>query len=329
VVIPLPSGLTLPENAQYMKYQSAAGWVVFESQDGNTIRSAPLTSQGQCPVIGSTAYQSGLQIGGACIELTLVDGGLYDDDGQVNGQIADPGVISTNYAPTLTIDTLSSVDEQTLVTLQANGVDPEGATLTYLWTQTAGETVTLDDATQAVLTFTAPNVTQDTSLTFNVIVSDGTNEVTQSQEITISWVPQALSVIAATSSASANEGTAVTLTGSDSVDPDGYALSYLWSQVSGPSMTLSTPNSANAGFTAPQVTSDSTVVVRLTIMQGSRSASSDISITVKNVVAVTPTPTPKAESGGGATNLYWLMMLLLISIWRIRGGNAKRVHHAA
>jgi len=47
--------------------------------------------------------------------------------------------------------------------------------LTYSWTQTGGPEVTLSDPTSAMPTFTAPDVTKSTELTFLVEVSDGTS----------------------------------------------------------------------------------------------------------------------------------------------------------
>ena len=55
--------------------------------------------------------------------------------------------------------------------------DPEAAVLTYAWTQVgsspAGTTVTLTGATTAQPTFTAPNVAATTTLTFGLVVNDG------------------------------------------------------------------------------------------------------------------------------------------------------------
>ena len=46
-------------------------------------------------------------------------------------------------------------------------------------------------------------------------------------------------------------GAPVTLDGSGSTDPAGLTLSYAWTQVSGPAVTLTSPSSALATFTAP------------------------------------------------------------------------------
>ncbi|KGJ97236.1 hypothetical protein, partial [Thalassotalea sp. ND16A] len=67
---------------------------------------------------------------------------------------------------------------------------------------------------------------------------------------------------------------------------------------------------ATSGFTAPQVSSDSAVVIRLTISQGNREISTDTSITVKNQVTTTPPKDDGGGGGGGAINLYWLLVLL-------------------
>ena len=64
------------------------------------------------------------------------------------------------------------------VTLDGSGSSStiSGATLTYAWTQTSGATVTLDDTTAQMPSFTAPSVRRD--LEFSLAVNDGTNAST-------------------------------------------------------------------------------------------------------------------------------------------------------
>jgi hypothetical protein len=84
-------------------------------------------------------------------------------------------------------------------------------------------------------------------------------------------------------------GATVSLNGSGSSDPDGgpSPLSYSWSQLSGPSVTLNNPNTATPTFTAATAGS---YVFRLTVSDGAASASDDVTVT--------------ATTGGGGTAVF-------------------------
>jgi len=104
-------------------------------------------------------------------------------------------------------------------------------------------------------------------------------------------------------------GTVVTLNGGQSNDPDGDALTYRWAQTAGGAVTLSSPNSATATFTAPTVTSDTLLRFQLTVSdaRGLQSASTT-SVTVRK----------PGKSGGGS--LSWLLLVLFaLSIARWGG----------
>jgi len=102
----------------------------------------------------------------------------------------------------------------------------------------------------------------------------------------------------------ADEGTAVLLAGSGS-DPEAGALTYQWTQVGGPSVTLSNADAASANFTAPAVDADTPLTFRLTVTDaGDLSGSDDVVVTVRNLVAQQPTPFSFAERTGVATNVY-------------------------
>ena len=78
---------------------------------------------------------------------------------------------------TATADAGTDQEVQTgaTVTLDGSGSSStiSGATLTYTWTQTSGATVTLDDTTTQMPSFTAPSV--PAALEFALVVNDGTN----------------------------------------------------------------------------------------------------------------------------------------------------------
>ena len=82
-----------------------------------------------------------------------------------------------------------------------------------------------------------------------------------------------------------DEGSAVTLDGSGSSDPDDGIASYLWSQTDGPGVTLSNPTSDKTTFTAPNfVSGNDTLTFRLTVTDhGSQSTGDTVTITVSDV----------------------------------------------
>ena len=79
----------------------------------------------------------------------------------------------------------------------------------------------------------------------------------------------------------ADEGSAVQLSGQAS-DPDGDAITVVWSQVSGPSVDIASPDTTDTAVTLPRVDigTTATIVLRLTVTDSrGASASDDVTIT--------------------------------------------------
>jgi hypothetical protein len=93
----------------------------------------------------------------------------------------------TNHDPVANAGDDQTVDPGDTVGLTAAGSsDPDGDTLTYTWTQTAGPEVTLAGANTGSPSFTAPSVTVDTVLTFQLTVTDGRGgSATDSASVTV------------------------------------------------------------------------------------------------------------------------------------------------
>ncbi len=110
------------------------------------------------------------------------------DDGNGNTDTATVNVTvnAVDDAPTAIAGVDQTLDEGSVVTLDATGSsDLDGDNLTYIWTQTGGPTVTLDNTSAVQPTFTAPDVATSSALTFQVQVSDGTTTVTDDVQITV------------------------------------------------------------------------------------------------------------------------------------------------
>jgi len=323
VVIPLADGDVISAGSTYRKYNTARGWYNFVEDDDNAILSALTDSDGNCPAPLSNEYKQGLNVGDNCIELLIKDGGDNDADGLANGMIKDPGALATetpNQAPIINLVNAIAVNEITDVTLDASATtDAENDTLTYQWTQLNGSEVSLSGIATTLLSFSAPSVSNDELLTFELVVNDGRDSVTATVEVLVLQVNALPTVLIDTHASSFNEGASVSLS-AQGTDEDNDTLTYLWEQISDSSISLSDNTVANISFTAPEVTSNQTIVFKVTVSDGTDSVSATTSFVVNNVVA--PVTPPKESSGGGGGSMAWLLVLLGLA--SLRGKEYRR-----
>ncbi len=107
--------------------------------------------------------------GAFLLTLTLYScgGGGGSDDG---GGVTTPP--PANVAPTANAGVDQTVDELTEVTLSGSGTDSDGSIASYSWEQTAGTSITLSSTDSANVSFTAPDINADETLTFKLTVTD-------------------------------------------------------------------------------------------------------------------------------------------------------------
>ncbi|MEW6991455.1 M6 family metalloprotease domain-containing protein [Colwelliaceae bacterium 6441] len=94
-------------------------------------------------------------------------------------------VVHVNRVPTISLGNNQSVTEGTTVNLSATISDDDSDELEFSWQQIAGAEVSLSNTDTLAPSFTAPNVTANTTLTFELTVSDGTDTVSSSVTITV------------------------------------------------------------------------------------------------------------------------------------------------
>jgi hypothetical protein len=153
-----------------------------------------------------------------------------------------------------------TVREGDTVVLDGSNSFPRNLIIAYIWQQTGGSpTVVLEDANRAKASFTAPNVgPEGASLTFQLTVYYFFNGYiysdTDTTVVNVSFVNDPPTADAGPNQ-TVDEGSAVTLNGSNSFDPDfGDSITYQWIQTGGtPTVTLNGANTAAPTFIAPNV----------------------------------------------------------------------------
>jgi len=188
--------------------------------------------------------------------------------------------LSENQAPISSAGTDQTTSYSQLVTLDGSGsLDQDGTIDSYLWSQISGTIVTLNNPEEQTTTFTSTN--EEGDLVFKLVVTDN-ESASDSDTTSVTIVNTNINP-----SASAGEdqsvglGGVVMLDGSGSSDQDGTIASYLWSQISGTSVALSSPSEATTTFTAP--VAENILVFALSITDELGGTDSDtVSVLVQN-----------------------------------------------
>jgi hypothetical protein len=203
-------------------------------------------------------------------------------------------VNNTNGAPTAEAGDNQTVNIGTSVTLNSSlSSDPEGETLTYSWSQTSGPSITLSANNEASPSFSAP--AEGATINFSLIVNDG---LTASEPDFVLITVEALNqppIANAGVNRFVGSLSVVALKGINSYDPDGDTISYQWSQISGPTASLSSTNIANPVFTAD---TDRQIVFALTVADDELTSEVD-------TINVTVGPIPVTNTKVNGTGITW------------------------
>jgi hypothetical protein len=197
-----------------------------------------------------------------------------------------------NSPPTANAGPDQTVNEGDTVTLDGSASsDSDGTIDSYSWTQTAGPSVTLSDASSANPTFTAPEVgPEGDTLTFELTVTDddGATSTADSVNVIVNDVvvnsPPTAALTANPSTI--NEGETSALDASGSSDPDsGDSLTYSFTILNNGPGTITGQTDASdptATYEAPpDVSSDQTVTIQVEVNDGNGgtdTATADITV---------------------------------------------------
>ena len=245
--------------------QVSGAQVALTAEGNNASFAAPSAAQAQTLVFEFSAQSST---------------GLADSD-RMSVLVAAAEII--NQLPTVDAGADQFLDEGAQIGLTAQGSDPDGDSLSYSWTQTSGPQLSLAGSNTDTVSFTAPEVGADSAVELEVSVDDGRGgSATDAVVITVRHINK-LPVLSAGDDLELAEGSLVNLI-AEASDADGDSLSYSWTQTSGPAVSLSGADSANASFTAPEVAENIALGFSVSVNDGNGGSASDaLLVTVLHV----------------------------------------------
>ncbi|MCO4781792.1 MAG: hypothetical protein KC646_05660 [Candidatus Cloacimonetes bacterium] len=168
--------------------------------------------------------------------LSLIDQNLY--------------LFSKNYTPISTIQKTYTFSGSQKAIIPSTNIDLDLDPLTFLWTQTGGDALTIDDPKSPILRVQLPSKAESVQkFNFNLQSYDGveySSPVSTQIEIAANSAP----IIETNANFSFSGNTAITIS-PVITDPNSDSLSYLWSQISGPSVAIENINTNQLKFTSP------------------------------------------------------------------------------
>ncbi len=164
-----------------------------------------------------------------------------------------PTTLPSNYGDTITLSSAKSSDP-----------DPDGELVTYLWTQTLGQTLAITDFTQAELSFTHPLLEVDQLVQFSLTITDDEGgSQTNTFDLVLTKTSQLIAVNAGATQ-TANEFSTVTLDATNSqVLTDSFTCQ--WLQTSGTNMSLTAGTQCITNFTIPDIDVAEQLVFQVTV----------------------------------------------------------------
>lgn len=173
--------------------------------------------------------------------------------------------VVTNQQPQVNAGNDASVDADMTVELNALSSDADGTITSYNWLWISGDfTPVLSNANTANASFSAPSIQFSGTATFQITVTNNQGlTATDSVSISVNGTDQPI-VASAGANQNVIEADIVSLDASGSNDPDN-AITYVWTQLSGKSVSISNATTSRASFVAPAISVDEDLLFQVLI----------------------------------------------------------------
>ena len=193
----------------------------------------------------------------------------------------------SNQPPMVNAGPDQTVSEGEVVVLSGTASDSDGMVVSYLWEQTGGAAATLSGSDTATAMFTAPDVTADETLTFRLTVADD-DGAQVSGDVSVTVRPVNLPPVVFAEVQAVNQFVEPVASGNDLIflhvylygtasDPDGTIVEYRWTEIGGPTVTLSGADTPFVSFIIPASLGDAVYgwTFRLTVTDDDGAQASD------------------------------------------------------
>ena len=253
-------------------------WYSWEQTGGTTVSIANALSATASFTVPAVEADTDLTF-----ELTVDDTYAAADTSEV--------VISINNSPTAAISSdLILANEFASVELDGSASVDSGSEgiVSYAWIQTSGSpTASLANGTDAIASFSAPEIFADTNLTFQLTVSDA--DGTSSSATTVVQINNSPTVSASLSTERLTEGDILELNASASDTDDGSIASYSWERLADDATTETVATTANFALTTADIDLDTTYtyIFTATDNSGASTSAADLTVTVNNAPTAT------------------------------------------
>ena len=273
-------------------------YAAVASQTDNGVQILDITDPSNVTAAGSIGDGGTLELSGAWdIAVFESGGGTYaavassgDDGVQILRLTSGVPPAADNTPPAVEAGpNQEEVAEGDTVTLSGTASDSDGDPLTHMWTHDGALTIAITGSDSLSASFTAPNVAENTTIAVTLTVSDGTVDVSDTLQVTITDSPNSQPVVEAGDNQTVNEGATVNLSGTATdADPED-TLTYSWTGPSG--ITFADPAALSTSFRAPNVAENATitVTVTLTVNDGTVEVSDALQVTITYLPGLDPT----------------------------------------
>jgi hypothetical protein len=188
----------------------------------------------------------------------------------------------------------------------------------------SGTPVELTGKTDKTLSFVAPLLDTQETLSFELTVSSTTGFVKKSVDVIV--MPNNVIIdISVPAKLTVNEGADTQIEATIEHNSED-AITVVWTQVSGPSVEITNANNASMNFVAPTVDTDTALEFKIEVTIGDTSVHEQVIVVVKsiqdNTSNETGSPSEETETASkteAAVIPAWILMLLsMLVLMRVR-----------